>query len=303
MSDITLAGQAQASTETEQVSVNGVDLFVRTIGTGPDVVMLHGGPSATQRSLLPALDRLATGRRLRYYDQRGCGESRIRADVPLGWQCHVDDLKELLDCWRIEEATIVGHSWGALLALLFAIQNPARTNRMVLVTPAAITAEGRNQFLKRLARRMVDLGIVIQQRDLLESDLRRRDPAAFRQRAFELTLAPHLKNPEQLFDIEHFQITHRVREAVWRSLGDYDITGEISSLSIPTLVVHGRCDPIPLSSSEQIALLLGARLEIFEDSGHMPFFEECDRFAEVVDGFLPRIDEQDQICSAAITED
>ncbi len=303
MSDVTLAGQAPASIDTERVSVNGIDLFVRTIGAGPNVVVLHGGPSATHHSLLPALDRLATGRRLCYYDQRGCGESRVRANVPLDWQCHVDDLRELLDYWQIEEATIVGHSWGALLALLFAIQNPARANRMVLVAPASITAGGRDRFLEGLARRMVDLGIVGQQRELLGSDLRRRDPAAFRQRAFELTLAPHLKNPEQLIDIEHFQIKHRVREAVWRSLGDYDFTGEISSLSMPTLVVHGRCDPIPLSSSEQIAFLLGARLEIFEDSGHMPFFEECDRFAAIVDEFLPRSDEQDPSCSAAITED
>jgi pimeloyl-ACP methyl ester carboxylesterase len=97
MCDVTLTGQAPTSTETELVRVNNIDLFVRSIGTGPDVVVLHGGPSATHLSLLPAFDRLATGRRLRYYDQRGCGQSRVTPDVPLDWQHYVDDLRELLD--------------------------------------------------------------------------------------------------------------------------------------------------------------------------------------------------------------
>ena len=292
MCNTTLTWLAPASAETELVRANNVDLFVRSIGTGPDVVLLHGGPSASYISLLPALDRLAEGRRLRYYDQRGCGGSRVKPDVPLKWQCHVDDLRELLNHWQIERATIVGHSWGALLGLLFAIQNPDRADRMVLLTPASITADSRNQFLEQMARRTADLGILGQQRDLLRSDLRKRDPTAFRRRAFELTLAPHLKNPKQTFGITPFHINHRVREAVWRSLGDYDFTDEISALSIPALVVHGRFDPIPLSSSQQIALALGARLEVFEDSGHMPFFEEYDRFAEVVGAFLPKSDKQ-----------
>ncbi len=55
---------------------------------------------------------------------------------------------------------------------------------------------------------------------------------------------------------------------------------------MPALVIHGRYDPIPLSSSQQIANMLGARIEILENSGHLPFFEEPDRFVATVDAFL-----------------
>jgi proline iminopeptidase len=175
-----------------------------------------------------------------------------------------------------------------LLALLYAIQNPERIERMLLVTPASITTKGRRGYLDELSRRTADLGILNQQRELLRSDLRRRDPDAFRQRAFELTLAPYLKDPKKPTGIAPFRISHRVREAVWRSLGDYDLTNEISSLSVPTLVIHGRYDPIPLSSSQQTATLLGAQLEVFEDSGHIPFFEERERFLTIASEFLPR---------------
>jgi len=192
----------------------------------------------------------------------------------------------LIDLWQIKEATIIGHSWGALLGLLFAIQSPDRVARMLLVAPAPITAEGRSEYLDRLGRRMTELEISNQQRELIQSDLRRCDPVAFRQRAFELSLAPYLKNPKHSYSIAPFQISHRVREAVWRSLGDYDLTDELSRLSVPTLVIHGQFDPIPLSSSQQIATLLASQLEVFEDSGHMPFFEEPERFAEIAEEFL-----------------
>lgn len=286
LSHTTLPGQIPEPLVTETTTVNGIRLFTRSVGAGPDVIVLHGGPSASHISLLPALDELSNGRRLRYYDQRGCGGSPELATVPLDWQYHVSDLGELIDLWQIDKATVVGHSWGALLSLLYAIQHPKRIERLLLVTPAPITAVGRAEYLERLSQRMTDLGVLRQQRELLRSDLRRRDPGAFRQRAFDLTLAPYLKNPGKDLGMKPFHISHRVREAVWRSLGNFDLSGELDTIRVPALVLHGRFDPIPLSSSQRIAGLLGARLEIFEHSGHMPFFEEKERFLTIAEEFL-----------------
>jgi proline iminopeptidase len=288
LTDSALKRQSAMQASTEMVTVNGVGIFTRSIGEGPsEIVVLHGGPSATHISLSPAIDELARGRQLHYYDQRGCGESSVSPRTPLDWRNHVDDLRGLVDLWQIDKATILGHSWGALLGLLFAIQNPDRVARLLLVAPASIKAVDRHIYLERLNRRVSDLGIVGQQRELIQSDLRRSDPKLFRQRAFELSLAPYLKDPTQLPPIAPFQISHRVRGAVWRSLGDYDLTDALSGLSISALVIHGRYDPIPVSSSKLLAKQLRAPLEIFENSGHMPFFEEQEHFLRVVEGFLP----------------
>ncbi len=287
MTDTAVRRQISSTVGSEQVSVDGVDLFTRSVGDGPrEAVVIHGGPSASHASLLPAFDDLASGRRLRYYDQRGCGASPVSPRVSLDWQNHVSDLRGLLDYWNIDEATLVGHSWGALLALLLAIEKPDRVSRMLLVTPASITAEGRSEYLDRLGRRMTDLGILRQQKELLKTDLRSSDPQAFRRRVFELSLAPYMKDPERIPPIAPYQISHRVREAVWRSLGNYDFADEISKLTIPALVIHGRHDPIPLTSSQRTAALLDAEIEIFEESGHMPFFEEHERFTKVAESFL-----------------
>lgn len=77
------------------VALNGVRLFTRRVGAGPLVVVLHGGPGAHHDYLLPQYDRLAPGRELFYYDQRGGGRSPIARETPVGWPEHVADLVEL----------------------------------------------------------------------------------------------------------------------------------------------------------------------------------------------------------------
>lgn len=271
------------------VTVRGVELFVRIIGDGPDVVVLHGGPGAHHDYLLPQFDALATGRRLRYYDQRGGGRSPVNRDVPLGWQEHVADLAALLDHWSLDRTTILGFSWGALLALLFAVRHPKRIERLALVSLAAITKAGRDEFERRFAARMSDPEVVRAREALRESDLRERDPEAYRQRAFELSIAGYFKQPTRAHDLTPFRVTGRTQQAVWHSLGDYDLHSDLEKLTVPTLIVHGRHDPTPLESAEQAARLLGARLEIFEESGHVPYVEQFDEFVRLLDEFLPRV--------------
>lgn len=272
----------------EHVEVNGVHLFTRTIGDGPDVVVLHGGPGAHHDYLLPYFDRLATGRRLRYYDQRGGGRSPVDRDVPAGWREHVADLDALLTLWQLGPATLLGYSWGGLLALLYAITHPASVGRLGLVSPAAATAAGRAQFERRFAERANHPRILAERDRLAQSDLKTRDPEAYRRRAFELSVAPYFRDPERARDLTAFRVTGRTQDAVWRSLGDYDIRPQLAALSVPAIVIQGRHDPIPLESGEEISRLLRAPFVVFEHSGHVPYVEETERFVSVLDDFLPR---------------
>src|SRR5690348_18425423 len=97
------------------VQLNGVRLYTRHVGNGPSVVVLHGGPGAQHDYLLPQYDRLAEGRTLLYYDQRGGGRSPVPRDVAVGWREHVADLEALRDYWQLERLTLLGYSWGGLL--------------------------------------------------------------------------------------------------------------------------------------------------------------------------------------------
>src|ERR1041384_95669 len=136
------------------LTVNGVILFTRRVGSGPLVVVWHGGPGAHHDYLLPQYDRLARGRELFYYDQRGGGQSPVSRETPVGWREHVADLDGIREALGIERLTLCGYSWGGLLAVLYLLEHPSRVERLALVSPASITAQYRQQFETEFARRM-----------------------------------------------------------------------------------------------------------------------------------------------------
>lgn len=286
-------GDPALSVTEATVTVNGVSLYTRTVGDGPDVVVLHGGPGAHHDYLLPQFDALATGRRLRYYDQRGGGRSPVSRETPVGWREHVDDLDALITHWELEPATILGYSWGGLLALLYAATNPERVGRLALVAPAPLTTEHRAEFQERFAARMADPAVVRERQALQQSGLRARDEDAYRKRAFELSVAGYFKNPDRASDLTPFRVTGRTQQEVWESVGTSDLSAELDELGelcIPALILHGRHDPIPLQTAEQVAhWLCDARIEVLEESGHVPHVEEFETFVHVLDDFLPKV--------------
>ncbi len=272
----------------EHVRVNGVDLFTRTIGDGPDVIVIHGGPGAHHDYLLPQFDALAQGRRLRYYDQRGGGKSQVSRDTEVGWRDQAADLDGLISLWNAEPATLLGYSWGGLLALLFATEHPEHVGRLALVSAAPVHAGARREFQQRLSERMKAPAIVRARDELRQSGLRESDPEAYRKRAFELSVAGYFTHPARARGLTPFRVTGRTQQAVWSSVGDYDLREKLASLSVPALVLHGQHDAIPISSAEETASLLDAQLVVFEHSGHVPYVEEPHKFIAALDAFLPR---------------
>lgn len=272
--------------------VNGIDLFTRRAGAGPVVIVLHGGPGAHHDYLLPQYDRLATGRELFYYDQRGGGRSPVAREVPVGWQEHVADLEALRVELGLERLVLCGYSWGGLLAVLYLLQHHARVERLALVSPAAITASGRLEFERRFAERMNAPEVMRAREDLRASGLRERDPAAYHRRAFELSVAGYFHRFGDARNLTSFRVTARTQQAVWSSLGDYDLRQalrERASLAPPppSLILHGTFDPIPIAGSRELAdLLHGSLVEL--PTGHCPHVEGTEQFVAALDAFLPR---------------
>ena len=274
--------------EGTQRTVRGAALFERRVGSGPPVAVLHGGPGASFDYLLPGFDALAAGRMLIYYDQRGGGRSPIPRDQPVGWRDHVADLEALRAAWGLEQLTILGYSWGGLLAQLYAIEHPHRVARLALVCPAPSWRAARDEFERRFAERNLAPAVQAERQRLRESDLRVRDPAAFQRRMFELSVVAYFHDPAKARDLTPFRVVGRVQEETWRSLDDYDLRAQLEGLrGIPALLLHGADDPIPLYASEDTARRLGAPLQVIDRSGHCPHVERPDAFAGLLDGFLP----------------
>src|SRR4030095_11137805 len=101
--------------------VPGAQLYFREIGTGSPLVLLHGGPDFNHHYLLRQLDRFASAFRLIYYDQRGRGKSsRGVAPEGVNIDSEVDDVDQLRQYFGLDATTVLGHSWGSLLAMEYA---------------------------------------------------------------------------------------------------------------------------------------------------------------------------------------
>ena len=256
----------------------------------PRLLVLHGGPGAHHDYLLPQMLRLAESHELVFYDQRGGGQSKTDDRTPITWQTHVEDLRLVSEELGFDELSLVGYSWGGLLAVLFAIE-AGRTGtgmpaRMVLMDPAPLTSQYRARFEAEFARRQGASDVLALRTTLAESGLRERDPDAYRQRAFELSVAGYFADPAAAHDLTPFRVTGRVQQSVWESLGDYDLVSDASAISCPVLLLHGREDPIPLESSQELARAIGAQLIIIDGSGHVPYVEQPDALFPPIERFL-----------------
>lgn len=273
---------------TAERAVRGVTLFERRVGAGPPVVVLHGGPGAHHDYLLPGCDRLARGRTLIYYDQRGGGRSPVSRDVPVGWREQVADLEALREQWGLEQLAIVGYSWGGLLALLYALEHPDRVSHLALVSSAPCWRAARAEFEARFAARSAAPRIATMRAEVMASGLKEEDPEAYRRRMFELSVAGYFHDPGKVSGLTPFRVTGRTQQEVWESLGDYDLRPRLGTVRVPVIVLHGDDDPIPVASAETLAGGLGAPFHLLPDCGHVPYVEAIEPFTELLDGFLPR---------------
>jgi proline iminopeptidase len=258
----------------------------------PPILLLHGGPAASHEYLLPQMLALAEEHRLVTYDQRGGGRSRHDDDrAVIGWRDQVEDVARVAAERRVSPLTIVGYSWGGLLAMLYSVEASAGRvqpppARLALIDPAPITRAARQEFEQDFARRQAGPEVAALRNELQASGLRERDPDAYRQRAFEISVAGYFADPARARDLTPFRVTGRVQQSIWQSLGDYDLRDSLQSVRVPTLVVHGRQDPIPLASSEEAARALGTTCVVIEGSGHVPYVEQPAQLFPLLRAFL-----------------
>jgi proline iminopeptidase len=268
------------------------------------MLLLHGGPGAHHDYLLPQMLRLesasgAATRDLIFYDQRGGGRSRSETAEREGvtWETHVADLRRVITELNIAPLTIVGYSWGGLLALLYAVETARETiagravpvpSKLILIDPAPVARRFRDQFEREFNRRQSSPEVQGLRDELAASGLRERDLAAYRHRSFELSVAGYFADPHNARDLTPFRVTGKVQQSVWASLDDYDLLadGALRRITARTLIIHGRQDPIPLASSEECARALGATLVVIDKCGHVPYVEQPDALFAAIENFL-----------------
>jgi proline iminopeptidase len=271
-------------------------LYVREIGHGDPIVVLHGGPDFDHEYLLPDMDRLAGSFRLVYYDQRGRGRSFIGPrpdDVDLAGE--IDDLDGVRESFGFETVALLGHSWGAVLAMEYATRLPHRVSRLILMNTAPASHASVLAFREDVQRhRSAEQS---ERMSALRSDPRYQagdidDDLEY----YRIHFGSALRRPDQLDRViarlrssstsegivAARAIEDRLYAQTWDA-EDYDLIPRLGRLRIPSLVIHGDHDFVPIDLARQVAdAIPGSRFVVLSDCGHFAYLEQPERVRAAV---------------------
>jgi proline iminopeptidase len=276
---------------------NGVQLSYRLLGKGGDpVILIHGGPGLTSDYLADDLTRMARNHALFIYDQRGIGKSTLVADsTGLAAQRYVEDLEAIREHLGIEQLTLLGHSWGAAPAALYAIQYPQRVRRMILV--GAIPFK-RSELMSAFQKMAAERDSVTRRRMTELAQTRKDNPSDLTacREYYRLWFTPFfaarsapstMKGNVCAGSPASLKNKQSVDRFTFPSLGDWDWTTSLGSVTAPTLIIHGSLDPLPIESARKWAAVMpNARLLELTGIGHFPYVEAPDVFFAAIDRFL-----------------
>jgi proline iminopeptidase len=284
-----LQSERSRAARESRIQVGKASLYAREIGQGQPLVVLHGGPDFDHGYLLPDMDRFSDAFRMIYYDQRGRGRSaeQVRPD-DVTIMSDVEDLDAVRRHFKLDAATLLGHSWGAVLALEYALRHPAGVSHLILMNPAPASASDvavfRKAYLQKLGPDMD------RQRQIVSSAAYQDgDPEAVTAR-YRIHFKPALRQPEHYEKlmasmkagfatqgregiVKARAVEDRLMRDTWQVDG-YDLLPKLKNLAIPTLVIAGEHDFIPVDIAAHIAEAIpNARLVTIKDCGHFAYLE------------------------------
>jgi proline iminopeptidase len=289
------AAQSPAVREGIVKGADGVALFYRQSGSGPPAILLHGGPGSNMNGVWPDLQPLGTVRTVTMYDQRGGGRSQIIKDAAqLTAAHHVRDLETLREALGLQRFALIGESWGAGLATLYAEAHPERVERLVLIGPMPPT---RAILERRLDESDAAMGMRKQLDEMRRAMPAASDPIATCRQFFQLYQKQFFVTPDGMSrrrgsscdgPAEGVRNYFFVNDATFASLGDWDFRPALRRLTMPALVIEGEQSiPSTVESARVFAQSLpNGTLVLVPGAGHYPQVEQSKVFFDTVNRFL-----------------
>lgn len=283
------------------LQVDGGKIFFEVVGSGAPIIVVHGGPGLDHRYLRPGLDILAADHTLIYYDQRGTGQSDVIVDsTHITLARFVEDLDDLRSALGYRQVTVLGHSFGGLLALAYARAHPDETQALVLMDSAEPGRRFEEETLRRqLASRTVSDSLELAHA-MAEPGFLSRDPATL-SRVYRASFRGTMRFPERVseLDLDLAPRTAKNGQDVARFLGSsmlshWDTWDELKEVKAPTLVLQGRWDAPPLAMGEALAGAVANGHFVALQSGHFPYVEDPSGLEDAVSTFLGSIEQSSQ---------
>lgn len=254
---------------------DGAQVWTVTSGAGSPVVLCHGGPGLWDY-LGDLAGLLESEHTVVRFDQRGCGRSSAH-DGPFTLVQAVDDLEQVRQGLGIDRWAVVGHSWGAELALHYAARHPGRTTAVVHLAGVGAGEGFTTAYDAEWERRMGPHRPRWQ-----ELDERPRTPAEEQEWCHLQWRTDSSPDGDAAAHARAMWATRpagavinrRANRELWTDRAGQDLLALARDLPVPVLLVAGEDDPRPWTATDDLlAALPRARRVVLERAGHAPWVE------------------------------
>jgi proline iminopeptidase len=267
------------SQQTGIIPTPDVDLYYESYGapsSATPVLIANGGPGLSHIYMIQndVWTRLSKSRQIVFFDQRGTGKStRIKPDASQDMDAQVADLDAVRAKFKFSKFALVGDSYGGILAMAYAAAHPEHIEKLILSDSAAPAMKNIVRVLPQVFPDMME---------------RNPDPQEQLRNHFRMLFYSEEKRDAYLAGAKDLGSNPQVGAAVSRAISKLDLTAQLPKFAFPTLVITGRFDMnvAPLTAWNIYKAIPGAKFVVFAKSGHLPSYEEPDKYVQVVDKFL-----------------
>jgi proline iminopeptidase len=283
---------AQVAHQTKTVHNDQVDLSVETFGAPASaipVIAVNGGPGLSHAYMMQndLWKRVARHRLVVLYDQRGTGGSQhVQAGAAQTMDAQVADLESIRAALALDRIAVLGDSYGGMIAMAYAAVHPEHIARLILSDSAAPAWKDIVHVLPQVFPDREEAGEAEAKRLALTN------PQAVAQAGlvnhFRMIFYSPEKRDAYIAHMGDLGFAPAVADAVQKANSDLDLTPKLASFHFPTLIITGRFDMnvAPLTAWRMAHEIPGAHIVFFEKSGHLPAYEEPEKYLRVLEAFL-----------------
>jgi proline iminopeptidase len=288
-----------ATFESGFVQAKGFNLYFETHGSKKSeitLVTLHGGPGFTHHQLLP-LTKLSEREppiRIVYYDQLGCGKSQRTSDLSnYVISRAVDEVEGLREVLGLGKICLLGHSYGGSLALEYALKYQSNLEKLILSSSDASIPETIKAFNRLKAAMPEPMRRTLKRYEAVEdydnSEYKKAVEELYRRHVFRgAKYPPNLEASLNGFNPDVYWTMWGKHEFICTgNMRDWDVTNRLGEIRVPTLILVGRYDELPVELSQEMHRRIPqSTLTVLENSSHFGMFEEEERYLDSVYRFL-----------------
>jgi proline-specific peptidase len=290
-----------------RIPFRGYETWYRSLdakgGNGATPLLcLHGGPGANWLHMKP-YEAFADERRVVFYDQLGAGNSAVNEPHdPAMWtpELYLDEVDAMREALGLERVHILGHSWGGMLGMQYASGQPRGLVSLIAESSPASVPDWLPEVQHLLSELPPEVAATVREHEEAGTT---DDPAY--QEAVMVFYNRHLCRTDPWPDwlVECFTILEANPE-VYRTMNgpsefhvigtirDWDISGDLGRIEVPTLLFCGRYDEVtPATVEAAHRRIPGSEFVVFEDSSHTAQAEEPERTFELIRDFLARAEQ------------